>query len=128
MIGYYSDKPNSQSIPFLLLNPFYPDRANFIAIVGKLGQNKEVRFIKKKFSEVMEMKTYSLNGPSFLEGVDYSDHLSYWKNNYNAVMVTDTSFYRNKNYHTKNDTSDTLDYKRMAEVINGVYWAVISEK
>ena len=39
-------------------------------------------------------------------------------------MITDTSFYRNPNYHGPGDTADTLDYARMAKVVLGVYEAV----
>jgi hypothetical protein len=40
-------------------------------------------------------------------------------------MITDTAFYRNRNYHTANDTAEQLDYRRMAMVVAGVYAAVI---
>jgi hypothetical protein len=36
-------------------------------------------------------------------------------------MVTDTSFYRNPNYHKAGDTYETLDYRRMAMVVRAVY-------
>jgi hypothetical protein len=52
--------------------------------------------------------------------VEYSDHLNYWKLGYKAVMITDTAFYRNLNYHTENDTIATLDIKRMAAVIETI--------
>ena len=39
-------------------------------------------------------------------------------------MVTDTAFFRNKNYHTENDLPETLDYQRMSKVIQGVFKAV----
>ena len=38
-----------------------------------------------------------------------------------ALMVTDTAFLRNPNYHGDGDTADTLDYQRMAKVVRGVY-------
>jgi hypothetical protein len=38
--------------------------------------------------------------------------------------VTDTSWFRNQNYHTMTDTPDTLDYDRMARVALGVTEAV----
>ena len=57
-------------------------------------------------------------------GVDFSDQLNYWHAGYNAVMITDTAFYRNLNYHTAHDTPEKLDYKRMAMVVEGVYAAV----
>jgi len=41
-------------------------------------------------------------------------------------MITDTAFYRNANYHTRGDTPDTLDYQRMAQVVQGVYAAVLA--
>lgn len=41
-------------------------------------------------------------------------------------MITDTAFYRNRNYHTAHDTEEKLDYKRMAMVVEGVY-AVVAE-
>ena len=53
-----------------------------------------------------------------------SDQVNYWQAGYNAVMITDTAFYRNRNYHTADDTEEKLDYKRMAMVVEGVYAAV----
>ncbi len=41
-------------------------------------------------------------------------------------MVTDTAFYRNDRYHTPRDTPDTLDYRRMADVVRGVHRAVLT--
>ena len=42
------------------------------------------------------------------------------------VKITDTAFYRNPNYHKSSDTIDTLDCKRMGEVVHGVYHYVVS--
>ena len=53
-----------------------------------------------------------------------SDHSNYWKFGYNAVMINDTSFIRNPNYHQKSDTIDTLDFKKMTEVVNASYKAI----
>jgi hypothetical protein len=41
-------------------------------------------------------------------------------------MITDTAFFRNPNYHTEDDTPETLDYERMASVVKGVYAAVMA--
>ncbi|HYS06760.1 MAG TPA: hypothetical protein VEW47_16390 [Candidatus Dormibacteraeota bacterium] len=40
------------------------------------------------------------------------------------MMISDTAFYRNPKCHTIRDTPDTLDYRRMADVIRGVYAVV----
>ena len=58
--------------------------------------------------------------------VDFSDHMNYWDAGYRAVMITDTAFYRNATYHTSRDVPETLDYDRMAKVIEGVYAAVLA--
>jgi len=53
-----------------------------------------------------------------------SDNRSFWDQGYPALMLTDTSFLRNPNYHQATDTPDTLDYQRMAEVTLGVASAI----
>jgi len=63
----------------------------------------------------------AINAPAIIPGVDFSDHQNYWALNQSAVMVTDTAFMRNKQYHEAGDTYDTLDYNRMAQVVQGIY-------
>ena len=62
--------------------------------------------------------------PAFVPGVAWSDQRSFWAVGVPAVMVTDTAFYRNRDYHTDRDTADRLDYPRMAQVVQGVHAAV----
>jgi Zn-dependent M28 family amino/carboxypeptidase len=127
MIGYFSDAPNSQHFPISFFSLFYPSQGNFIAIVGKLEQGLLVRRIKKVMRNATSLPVYSINAPGFVPGVDFSDHLNYWQAGYQAAMITDTAFYRNMNYHSLYDTPDTLDYERMALVVQGVYAAVLAE-
>jgi hypothetical protein len=126
MIGFFSDSKNSQRFPLPLLKLFYPSRGNFIAVVGDLSRGSTVRRIKKAMAGASALPVYSINAPRFVPGIDWSDHLSYWEAGYSAVMITDTSFYRNANYHTAHDTPDTLDYQRMAMVVQGVHSAVLA--
>ncbi len=126
MVGYFSDQPGSQQLPTPLLRPFFPDRGNFIGIVGHLGGGSLVRRVKRSFHAASSVPVRSLNGPRFIPGVDFSDHLPYWNAGFPAVMVTDTAFYRNLAYHTEEDTPDRLDYEKMAQVVLGVYQAVRS--
>jgi hypothetical protein len=125
MIGYFSDRPNSQKYPLFFLRWFYPDKGNFISVVGKWGQGSLVKKVKKSLAASSQVPVESLTAMSLLPGVSFSDHQSYWKFGYPAVMITDTAFYRNKNYHKPGDTADTLDYDKMAEVVKGSYWAII---
>ena len=77
--------------------------------------------MKEEMSRAMSLPVYSINAPAFVPGVDFSDHRNYWLLGYPAVMVTDTAFYRNRAYHTPNDTADRLDYGKMAQIVYGVY-------
>jgi Zn-dependent M28 family amino/carboxypeptidase len=125
MIGYFSDAPNSQQLPGFLLNPFYPSRGNFIAIVGKLGQGSHTRRVKRAMLGASPLPVYSINAPGIIPGIDFSDHLNYWNAGYDALLITDTSFYRNRNYHTPQDKPETLDYQRMAMAVQGIYAAIL---
>lgn len=127
MIGYFTDKPKSQEFPAFFLKWFYPDKGNFITAIGKLGQADVTEKIKKSMTEASNIDVHSFSGPAFFSGVDFSDHLNYWKHGFDAVMITDTSFYRNPHYHSPSDTIDTLDFKKTAEVIRGVYWAILNQ-
>lgn len=126
MIGCFSDAPNSQHLPVGLLNAFYPSTGNYIAVVGRLSDGLLVRRTKATMRNAAPLPVYSINAPQFVTGVDFSDQRNYWHAGYNAVMITDTAFYRNRNYHTAEDTAEKLDYKRMAMVVEGVY-ATVSE-
>ena len=66
-----------------------------------------------------------INLPESMGLAGLSDHRNYWRHGYDAVMINDTSFLRNPHYHLKSDTIDTLDFPRMAQVVNGVYAAVL---
>jgi Zn-dependent M28 family amino/carboxypeptidase len=126
MIGYFSDERGSQSYPLPGLGLFYPSQGNFIAVVGCLGQARVVRRVKRAMREVMDVPVRSINAPRLLPGIDFSDQLNYWDAGYDAVMITDTAFYRNPHYHSAGDTPETLDYERMAGVLEGVYAAVLA--
>ncbi len=125
MIGYFSDAPNSQSYPSLMLSALYPSEGNFVAVVGRMGETGLVRDIKKAMRSGSDLPVYSVNAPSGTFGIDFSDHQNFWRFGFPAVMISDTAFFRNRNYHTAADTADTLDYRRMAKVVVGVH-AILS--
>lgn len=124
MIGCFSDEPNSQKLPFAFFRLFYPSRGNFIAVVGRIREAALVRRVKASMRSATDLPVYSINSPPIIPGIDLSDHVSFWDLGYPAVMVTDTAFYRNDRYHTDADTAETLDYLRMAKVVEGIFQAV----
>ena len=124
MIGYFDDEVGSQNYPIKGMSYLYSDKGNFISLVGNLSQIGLTRFMKKSMKSVTDLPVYSINAPAIVQGIDFSDHLNYWQFDYPAIMVTDTAFNRNINYHTKFDTADRLDYKRMAKVVDAVYYSI----
>ena len=72
------------------------------------------------------MPTQSLATFSWIPGVAWSDHLSFWRKGYRALMVTDTAFYRYSHYHAPTDTPDRLDYTTMAVVVEGLGRSIVS--
>ena len=124
MIGCFRDEPGSQSYPAPGLGLVYPSAGNFIAVVSCLGQASLTRRVKRAMAGAMTLPVRSINAPRLVPGIDFSDQLNYWDAGYPAAMITDTAFYRNPRYHTADDTPDTLDYARMAQVVEGVHAAV----
>ena len=124
MIGYFSDQEGSQDYPAKFMTSMYPTTGNYIALVSDFANINLTRQFKKAMLATSRLPVESINAPAILPGIDFSDHQNYWKHGFPALMVTDTAFYRNKNYHTENDTPDTLNYQKMADVIDGVYHSI----
>ena len=120
MIGYFTNKPNTQEFPAPGMGMIYPTTGNFIAVVGSMGEIGLARRVKKDMLAATDLPVRSINAPADVPGIDFSDHLNYWQEGYPAVMITDTSFYRNNNYHHSGDLPSTLDYSRMASVVDDV--------
>lgn len=120
-VGIYTEQPGSQKYPWSVMRWKYPDRGNFLAVVGKTGQGSLIERVHKVLSEESHLPMQSISAPSWLSGSDYSDHLNFWKHGYPAVLLTDTAFYRNPHYHTAADTAEKLDYNAMTEVVRALF-------
>ncbi|MFM2048023.1 MAG: hypothetical protein RI955_569, partial [Bacteroidota bacterium] len=99
-----------------------------ITLVKKFGAGQFTRKFSRQFKATHLIKIKKFTAPTLLSGIDFSDHLNYWNFGFSALMITDTSFFRNKNYHESTDKMETLDIKRMAKVIDGVFEALIQIK
>lgn len=125
MIGFFKEEKNSQRYPLGILRLFYPSTGDFIAVVSNWGSsglaNQVARHLRNSSIPVAKLKA-----PSLVTGIDFSDHRNYWKFGYDAVMVTDTAFYRNNNYHKQTDTMATLSFPKLQEVVKGVCWALLN--
>ena len=124
MIGYFTDE-KVQKYPISALKLLYPTTGDFIALIWKAGDAGYMRQIKKDIQDGSMIDIYSMKAPKFIEWIDRSDHWSYWQQWYEAYILTDTSYLRNPHYHKVTDTVETLDIKKMSEVVRGVYNVVI---
>lgn len=118
-IGYYDDAPGSQQYPPPLSLAF-PNRGDFIAIVGNLSSRSLTHRAVRSFRAHAEFPSEGACLPSSLPGVGWSDHWSFWKEGYHAIMFTGTATFRNHRYHTSADVPRTLDYERTARVVEGI--------
>ena len=126
MVGFTG--PRQDYPPYL--NPkYYPNVGDFIAIIGN-ERSKEL------FGKVCQsFKTYIPQLPlEFLivpgngegmEEVRLSDHSTFWDQGFPALMVTDTAFLRNPNYHLPSDKMETLNFEFMQKVAIGIYFSVV---
>lgn len=118
MIGYFSDVPGSQNYPYEQMRMIFPDKGNFITAVGVEKYADFNNRVYKGMKKDAGIDVQRINMPAEMGLADMSDQRNYWKFGIPAMMINDTSFLRNPHYHELSDTLDTLDFRRMAEVVN----------
>jgi hypothetical protein len=124
MIGYFSEEENSQTYPVGAMKYFYGDKGNFITIVQSFFCGDFSKEFKELSFKNNSIDVKSIRAPWYVAG-DNSDQINYWKFGYSSVMVSNTAYFRNKNYHTKEDKLFLLDISKMGLVIDGVYRALV---
>lgn len=118
-IGYYSDEKRSQSYPAGLA-PFYPFTADFIAIVGNRKSRDLVNRTAQVFREASDVPAEAAALPELIPQIGWSDQWAFWQFGWPGIMITDTAPFRNPHYHRPSDTAGTLDYDRLARVVEGL--------
>ena len=106
-----------------------PEFGNFIAVVGNERSNELVA----GFSRAIEQQRIDLphvclavpgNGEA-LPDSRRSDHAPFWDEGYRAIMVTDTTNFRNPHYHRPTDTMGTLNLEFAAKVCGATAGLVV---
>ncbi len=119
-IGYYSEAPGSQRYP-PFLDWFFPDTGNFLGFVSNLRSRRVLRHAAAAFRAGSDVPLEHAAVPAFVPGVDWSDHRSFWRAGYAALMATDTALYRYPYYHTPQDTPEKLTYPAFARAVQGLH-------
>lgn len=125
-IGCYSDAPGSQLYPLPLLGRYVGQVGDYVSFVGVGKSAPLVRRCVGLFREKAAFPSVGAALPSIVPGVGASDHWSFWRVGYPALMVTDTAPFRYRYYHTREDLPDKMDFERMARVVDGLHGVVES--
>lgn len=127
MLGFAGERYDQRyPAPLMQVLGRYPKYGNFIGLVGNLRSLRMMSFVRKAMRKHCTVGVESLTAPGFVPPLFLSDHSSFWKEGFPALMVTDTAFLRNPHYHLPSDTPDTLNYDFLARVVDGVHAAVLA--
>ncbi len=125
MLGYRSSDPRSQSYPLYSpgLRLLYPDRGDFIGLIGNLRAIPDLRHLRRAMQPI-QPECYWLPVPLLgwaVPDTRRSDHSPFWDRGDRAIMVTDTANLRNPNYHKPSDTLETLDLDFLTQNCLGLF-------
>lgn len=119
-LGCYLDAEGSQRYPVSLMKLAYPSRGDFVTFVGNVASRSLVRETIGTFRECVMFPSEGAALPSWVPGVFWSDHASFWDQGFPALMVTDTAPFRYAQYHTADDTVEHVDFERLTRVVDGL--------
>jgi Zn-dependent M28 family amino/carboxypeptidase len=131
MVGFCNRAANSQRMPPGLPSVGTPRVGDFLALLANRQSNgiaeKLVRLATTYAAEspVLALKIY-LGIEKYFGHLRRSDHAPFWDAGIPSIMWTDTSEFRNPNYHKVSDTPDTLDYGFTAGVAKLALARVVS--
>jgi Zn-dependent M28 family amino/carboxypeptidase len=127
MLGFAGERYDQRyPAPFMRVLGRYPKYGNFIGLVGNLRSLRMMSLVRSAMRKHCTVGVESLSAPGFIPPLFLSDHSSFWKEGFPALMVTDTAFLRNPHYHLPSDTPDTLNYDFLARAVDGVHAAVLA--
>jgi hypothetical protein len=125
MVGFTGPK---QDYPPYLNPKYYPNVGDFVAIIGNERSKELSEKVRHSFkNHISELPLEFLVVPGNGEGMEevrLSDHSAFWDQGFQALMITDTSFLRNSNYHLPSDRLETLDFEFMRKVATGVFYSI----
>lgn len=110
MLGYCDSAPGSQRYP-AGLERFYPNRGDFIALIGNLPTIPDLIRLSRSIRTAGVPSEWlpTFNRGRIVPQTRLSDHAHFWDQGYRAMMVTDTAYLRNPHYHKPSDTIKTLN-------------------
>jgi len=123
MIGFGSKKC-PQEFPLEEMKRNKPPYGDYLGVFSLPSSAPYVSLWKDVYNTAAKRKIHDIVGPASIPGMDLSDHRSFVARGYPAIMLSDSGYYRNKNYHTPGDTPDTLNYNFLAENVHNSHIAL----
>ncbi len=122
MLGYCSPL---QAYPISGMEWLYGKTGDYIALIGNLGCWAKLIVMSQAMRKFVSAKWLPVpNAGKVLPATRLSDHSPFWDLGYEAVMVTDTAFMRNPNYHKSSDVIASLDFDFLVGVYRGLESAI----
>lgn len=106
-----------QEYPFADMKERYPSTGDFLSVSALPSYSSQAYLWKKIYNSYTKNRIHEFIAPASVEGINLSDHLSFHKNGFPALLISDTGVYRNENYHTENDTEDSINYRFLSDNI-----------
>ena len=118
-IGCYSEEIGSQWLSFGGL--FLPRRGDFLALVANPASKELLRQVSGTLKQETALHIKPVILPTHFPGAWSSDHWSFWREGFPALMATDTAPLRYRYYHTREDTPDKVDFVWLSRVVSSLY-------
>lgn len=121
-VGRFNNHINSQEYPYKFLSIFYPDKGNYISLIGRVQDSQKIRQLKKSFVSASALPLYSFNVLNDYSPVKSQDHLNYQRHGFPAILITDTANYRKVK---AGNPVEQLDFEKMAMLVRSLYQVVM---
>ncbi len=119
-LGYYTAAPHSQRYP-IPLSWLYPSTGHFLAFIANLRSRTLLTEAIGAFRRAGTLPSEGIAAPELLRDIARSDHSSFWRAGYPAIMVTDTAPFRYPHYHTAEDTPERVDFDSLTRAVIGLH-------
>lgn len=123
-LGFHVRKKSGRRGDLTRLQRLIPLWTEGAFIVSNLRSRRLGDWLASSLRRSGSLPMRRVTAPGFLPLAKSSDHWSFWKNGYPAVMITDAAPLRYRHYHRATDSIDRIDGDALAEITDSVLQAV----
>ena len=113
-----------QDYPLEDMKETYPATGNFLAVAALPSNARYAMLFRDIYNRHSRDKIHDIIAPASIEGINLSDHMSFHRYGFPSIVLSDTGAYRNRHYHTENDTEPTINYPFLANNVRHIATAI----